>query len=71
MSGYRDAWVRNLKLRGVTLLFVSTLSAYEIDNVWHDAGGFPIEAEWAKADPEAFGLVFQNPQVRIYAVRLK
>src|SRR5262249_14938602 len=70
MHGQRDAWVRNLKSRGVTLLFVSRLSVYEIENVWHDAAGFPIEAEWANADPDSFRLMYQNQEVRIYAVSL-
>jgi hypothetical protein len=70
MHGYRDAWLRNLKSRGVTLLFISALSAYEIDNVWHDAGGFPIESEWAQADPSSFRLIYENRQVRIYSVVL-
>jgi hypothetical protein len=70
MHGYRDAWLRNLKSRGVTLLFVSALSAYEIDNVWHDAAGFPIESDWARADPGSFHLVYENAQVRIYSVVL-
>jgi 4-amino-4-deoxy-L-arabinose transferase-like glycosyltransferase len=70
MRGYRDAWLHNLNARGVTLLFVSSLSAYEIDNVWHDAAGFPIESEWAQADPGAFHLIYENRQVRIYSVSL-
>jgi hypothetical protein len=68
MVGYRDAWRENLKALGVDHLFVSALSAYEIDYVWHNAGGFPIEDEWARMDPEAFTLVYENSQVRIYAV---
>ena len=70
MHGYRDAWLRNLKSRGVTVLFVSALSAYEIDNVWHDAAGFPIESTWAQADPDSFHLIYENRQVRIYSVAL-
>jgi len=68
ISGYREAWLENLKAIGVDHLFVSALSAYEIDYVWHNAGGFPIEDEWARTDPEAFRLVYENSQVRIYAV---
>jgi hypothetical protein len=71
MHGYRDAWIRNLKTRAVTLLFVSQLSFYEIDNVWHDDRGFPVEETWARDDPNAFLPLFENPQVRVYAVRLR
>jgi hypothetical protein len=71
MRGYRGAWISNLKTQGVTLLFVSSLSIYEVDYLWHDGGGFPIEDAWARADPASFVPVFANPQVRIYAVRLK
>jgi hypothetical protein len=53
---------------GVKHLVVSTLSAYEIDYVWHNDGGFPIEDEWAKMDPQSFQLVYENPDVRIYHV---
>ena len=68
MEGDRDAWLDNLKALGVDRLFVSALSAYEIDYVWHNDDGFPIEDEWARHDPSAFTLVYQNAQVRIYAV---
>ena len=71
MEGHRDAWVHNLKALAVDHLFVSVLSAYEIDYVWHNPQGFPIEDEWARADPRAFRLVYENPQVRIYAVDLQ
>jgi len=70
MRGYRDAWIGNLESRGVTLLLVSRLSAYEMDNVAHDGAGFPIENEWANSDPAAFRLVYANPRVRIYTVSL-
>jgi hypothetical protein len=68
--GYRDGWTSNLKALGIDHLFVSTLSAYEVDYVWHNDGGFPIEDEWARADPAAFTIVFENSHVRIYAVTL-
>ena len=70
MDGYRDAWLENLKQLGVDHLFVSTLSAYESNYVWHNEQGFPIEDEWAKADPAVFRLVYENPQVRIYDVHV-
>ena len=56
---------------GVGYLFVSALSAYEIDYVWHNGDGFPIEDDWARLDPDAFTVVYENPQVRIYAVRTR
>ena len=68
MEGHRDGWVQNLKSLGVEYLFISVLSAYEIDYVWHNADGFPIEDDWARLDPDAFTVVYENPQVRIYAV---
>jgi hypothetical protein len=52
----------------VDYVFVSALSAYEIDYLWHDAAGFPIEETWARADPQQFRIVYENPQVRVYAV---
>jgi hypothetical protein len=68
MSGFREAWVYNLQASGATHLFVAALSAYEIDYLWHDEGGFPIENLWASSDAMNFSLVYENPQVRIYAV---
>ena len=69
-EGYREAWIQNLRSAGAGYLFVSVLSAYEIDYVWHNEQGFPIEDEWARAGPQAFRLVYENGQVRIYAVDL-
>ena len=66
MHGNRDAWVFNLESMRVRYLFVAMLSAYEIDYVWHNERGFPIEDEWALADPGRFRLVYTNPQVHIY-----
>jgi hypothetical protein len=66
-EGFRDAWVQNLRAAGVDDLFVSALSAYEIDYVWHDSDGFPIESAWARMDGRAFPLLYENNQVRIYA----
>jgi hypothetical protein len=68
--GDRDAWRMNLKREQITYVFLSTLDSYEIDYVWHNAQGFPIEDEWAKADPSAFRLVYENAEVRIYEVTL-
>ena len=68
MQGDRAAWLANLRALGVDRLFVSALSAYEIDYVAHNDGGFPIEDDWARADPSTFTLIYENPQIRIYAV---
>jgi hypothetical protein len=68
MQGIRDAWIFNLDTMGVRYLFVGALSAYEIDYVWHNDGGFPIEDEWASSDPVRFRRVYDNMQVHIYAV---
>jgi hypothetical protein len=70
MRGDRTAWMDNLRTLGVNDVFVSALSAYEIDFNHHDAAGFPIEDEWARADPRAFPLLYENAQVHIYAVNL-
>jgi hypothetical protein len=67
-EGLREAWLHNLQAEGVTHVFVSVLSAYEIDYVWHNAGGFPIEDDWARLDPRSFTLVYSNDQARIYAI---
>jgi len=69
MQGDRAGWLANLRALGVDRLFVSALSAYEIDYVAHNDGGFPIEDDWARADPTTFTLIYENPQIRIYAVR--
>jgi len=68
IEGFRDAWIANLRTLGVTCLFVTSLSAYEIDNQWHNEGGFPIEDQWAREDPAAFKLVYDNETVRVYRV---
>jgi hypothetical protein len=67
MHGDRDAWIFNLEQQRVQYLFVAMLSAYEIDYVWHNDRGFPIEDEWALAEPVRFHLVYTNAQVHIYA----
>src|SRR4051812_30969524 len=67
-EGTPDAWLGNLRAAQVTHLFVSVLSAYEIDDVRHNAGGFPVEDDWARTRPQVFSLVYENRQVRIYAV---
>jgi hypothetical protein len=67
-EGNPDAWLRNLRDAKITHLFVSALSAYEIGYVRHNDGGFPIEDDWAKANPGAFSLLYANGQVRIYTL---
>jgi hypothetical protein len=71
IRGDRSAWISNLKALRVDHVFISALSAYEVDYVWHNEGGFPIEDDWARADPQAFTLVYENPQIRIYAVEAR
>jgi hypothetical protein len=68
VDGDASAWTANLKSLAVDRLFVSALSAYEIDYVAHNAGGFPVEDDWARADPAAFTPLYENAQIRIYAV---
>jgi len=67
-EGDRSAWIANLKSLGVDRLFISALSAYEIDFVAHDAAGFPVENAWARDAPSTFTLLYDNQQIRIYAV---
>jgi len=67
-EGDRDAWVANLRAAGVTHLFVTVLSAYELGFSWHNEGGFPIEDAWARDDPARFRLLYENGQVRLYSV---
>jgi hypothetical protein len=66
-EGNADAWLGNLRAAKVTHLFVSVLSAYELGYVRHNEAGFPIEDDWATANP-IFTLLYENGQVRIYAV---
>ena len=40
-EGDRDAWLANLRAAGVSHLFVTALSAYELEFSWHDDGGLP------------------------------
>jgi hypothetical protein len=68
LEGYPDAWLGNLRAAKVTHLFVSVLSAYEIGYIMHNQGGFPIEDDWARADPASFTLLYENGQVRVYAL---
>jgi len=67
-EGDRDAWLANLRAAGVSQLFVTVLSAYELEFSWHDEGGFPIEDAWARADPNLFRLLYENGQVRVYSL---
>ena len=68
VSGNPEAWKANLKARGVRYVFMVTLDPYEIDYVWHNARGFPIEDEWASTDTAGFRVVYENSDVRIYEV---
>ena len=71
MEGIRDGWIDNLKALRVDYLVVSVLSPYEIENVWHNEQGFPIEDAWASTDPDEFQLQYENRHVRIFAVDLR
>jgi hypothetical protein len=71
LQGRQAAWIGNLSLLKVDHLFISALSAYEIDYVWHNTRGFPVEDEWAAADPASFSLEYENQRVRMYAVNLR
>jgi len=71
IEGFRDAWIANLRTLGVSCVFITSLSAYEIDNVWHNEHGFPIEDAWAAADLRSFHLVYENSLVRVFEVHLQ
>ncbi|HEX7138121.1 MAG TPA: glycosyltransferase family 39 protein [Vicinamibacterales bacterium] len=66
MQGNPDAWQFSLAAMNVRYVFVAALSAYEVDYVWHNGEGFPIEDDWAKAGPMRFQRLFENGQVHIY-----
>jgi len=68
MQGNCDAWIFGLEAMKVRYVFVAALSMYEIDYVWHNDAGFPIEDDWASERPAQFQLVFRNPRVHIYEV---
>lgn len=68
--GDPDEWKMNLKRERIGYLFVVSLDPYEIDYQWHNAQGFPIEDEWARADPRTFALVYANSDVRIYQLSM-
>jgi hypothetical protein len=60
-------WLANLRAAGVTHLFVTALSAYELEFSWHDEGGSPSRMR-ARADPNLFRLLYENGQVRVYSL---
>jgi hypothetical protein len=66
MQGDSDAWQFGLTAMSVRYVFVAALSAYEVNYVWHNDEGFPIEDEWAKAGSGRFRAVFENRLVHIY-----
>jgi len=66
MQGDPGAWQFSLTAMNVRYVFVAALSAYEVDYVWHNDEGFPIEDDWAKAGPTRFQPVFENRMVHIY-----
>jgi hypothetical protein len=68
MQGIREAWIDNLRRQNVDCLFVAVLSPYEINYVWHDDRGFPIEQTWADGDPRMFHLLYGNSNVRVYGI---
>jgi len=69
-----EAWLANLKARGVDYLFVTRLEdAVAKRNFLIDSENFPIERRWADERPTLFTLVhpvgeIPNPVVRIYKV---
>jgi hypothetical protein len=69
IDGDASAWMHNLARRHISYLVVFSLNPYESNYVWHNDGGFPIEDAWARAEANAFHLVFDDPDARIYSVR--
>ena len=54
-------WLDNLKKRNADYLFIYSLHQTK-ETV------FPLEDEWARNNPERFGLSFSNPTIRIYKI---
>jgi len=71
-----EAWLANLKERGVDYLFVTRVEgAVAEKNLLIDSANFPIERRWADERPSLFTLVhpvgeIPNPVVRIYKVNI-
>lgn len=63
-----DAWKSKLFLLDTDILYVTVLHQNDRPHLRHDDEMFPIERTWADEHPESFGLVYKNPQVRIYTV---
>jgi len=56
-----EVWLNNLKKRKTDYLFIYSLHQTK-ETV------FPLEDEWARNNPERFGLSFSNPTIRIYRI---
>jgi hypothetical protein len=69
LEGIAALWVHNLQRLGVNYVFIARLSAYEIDYQAHGPDGFPIEDQWAQADPATFTMVHDDQDARVYAVK--
>jgi hypothetical protein len=69
LEGVPALWIHNLQRLGVNYVFIGRLSAYEIDYQAHGPEGFPIEDEWAQAEPATFTRVHDDEDARVYAVK--
>jgi hypothetical protein len=65
-----DVWLERLKRERADILHVSALHPNDLPHIKHDMAGFPIEREWADANPEIFKPAYMNSQVRIYLLKL-
>ncbi|HOC91191.1 MAG TPA: hypothetical protein PKH33_02350 [bacterium] len=65
-----NTWLERLKRERIDILHVSALHPNDLPHVKHDEAGFPIEREWADANPEIFKLAYMNSQARIYLLAL-
>ena len=69
LEGIPALWTHNLEALGVSYVFIGRLSAYEVNYQVHGPDGFPVEDEWAQADPDMFTLVHDDGDARVYAIK--
>ena len=65
LEGVPALWLGNLDAQGVGYVFIARLSAYEVGYQVHGPDGFPIEDDWAAADPGRFTRIFDDADARI------
>lgn len=63
-----ETWKNKLFALDTDILYVSVLHQNDRPHLEHDREMFPIERYWADSHPDVFGLIYKNPQIRIYEV---